>query len=391
MEDKTILISEPRKGTQCVSRDLLWKLFILSIVGCLNYFSIGMHSYTVNEWTQHQVKVRYFGNISIQSNFSACTETNKSDPDYITYTHVQQETARWQIYNTVASTVPAFITALVYPSYSDTFGRKYLFILSLIGVFLQLFIDCITISLNGNLVFTVLGSFMFGITGTTYCLLSAMFSYIADITENGKQRTAAMTIVESELLIMSTTSGLAVGFYIDAVGYVSPAITAACMSFVNLLIVIFILPETLERSRRHKRLPVIKSVKRITNFYLRVSKEFKGKRTLYILMIVSFIVLDLCSVHRRSLEVLYQLGMPFCWGPKKIGYFAALSNVGQSLAAIGLIVVLQKCLSDVSIGMLASLSNACSYILEAFASTDLMLYLGMILSTDYCIPPNEHF
>ena len=373
---RKIFDSKSNKRMFCISRALFWKLFVLILVGCINYFAMGLHSYTVNEWTQNQVKVKYFGNSTFHSNFSACKQSNKSDPNYITYTHVQQESARWQIYNTVASTVPALLTALVYPSYSDTFGRRYLFMLSLSGIFFQHLIDGMTILFSGSLVFIVLGAFMFGITGTSYCLLSAMFTYVADVTVSGKQRTAAITIVESFLLIMSTTSGLAVGFFIDAYGYIYPGITAACLAFANLLIVFFILPETLEKSRRQKRLPVVQSVKRITDFYL--SEEFKGKRSLYILMILSFIVLDLCSVHRRALETLYQLGMPFCWGPKKIGYFSALTNVGQSLMSIGIVVLLQKCLSDISIGMLASLSNACSYILEAFAYTDLMLYLGTL-------------
>ena len=68
--------------------------------------------------------------------------------------------------------------------------------------------------------------------------------------------------------------------------------------------------------------------------------------------------------------------MPFCWGPKKIGYFAALSNIGQGVFAIGIVALLQNCLSHVSIGMLASFSNACSLVLEGFTYTDVMLYLG---------------
>ena len=362
------------KETKRLSRAVFLKILFLSFVGCINYFAMGLHSYTVSEWTQHQVKIKYFHNRTFSANFSACESANKSDPGYITYTHVQQETSRWQIYNTIASSVPAFITAIVYPSYTDTFGRRYLFILSLTGVFLQFFVDALTIVFNGSLIYVVLGAFMFGITGTTYCLLSAMFTYIADVTEKGKQRTATITIVESLLLIMSTSSGLVAGFFIDGVGFMFPAITAASMSFINLLVVSFFLPETLPRSMRQKRLPVLRSVKRVIDFYL--SSDFKGKRSLYILMIASFVILDLCSVHRRTLEVLYQLGMPFCWGPKKIGYFAALSNIGQGVFAIGIVALLQKCLSDVSIGMLASFSNACSLVLEGCAYTDVMLYLG---------------
>ena len=357
-----------------MSRTVFLKLSFLSFLGCVNYFALGLHTYTVSEWTQHQVKLKYFYGKTFTANFSACESANKTDPDYITYTHVQQSTSRWQIYNTIASAAPALITAIVYPSYTDTFGRRYLFIVSLVGVFLQFFIDALTILFNGSLVFIVLGAFMFGATGTTYCLLSAIFTYIADLTEQGKQRTAAITIVESLLLIMSTSSGLLAGFFIDGVGFKFTAITAASMSFVNLLIVSLFLPETLPMGMRQKRLPVVRSVKRVIDFYL--SSDFKGKRSLYIPMIVSFIVLDLTTVHRRTLEVLYQLGMPFCWGPKKIGYFAALSNVGQSVFAIGIVALLQKCLSDVSIGMLASFSNACSLVLEGFAYTDVMLYLG---------------
>ena len=377
-DDENVPTTKAHRKPTFISKSALWKLFILTFIGCLNYFYKGLHSYVVNEWTQHIVKHKYFGNRTFSANFSACETTNKSDPDYITYTHVQQETARWQIYNTIASTVPAFITAVVYPSYSDTFGRKYLFILSLTGIFLQLLIDALTILLNGSLAFIILGAFMFGISGPSYCLLAALFSSIADVTESGKQRTAAFMIVESLLVLLWTISGLVAGFFIDATGFIYPGITCACLSLANLLIAVFLLPETLPQSLRQKRLPVHKSLKRVVDFYL--SSNFKGQRSLYIILIVSYVVVDFCGVHRRALETLYQLGMPFCWGPKKIGYFAAITSVGQSIFSMGMVSLLQKYLSDVSIGMLASLSNACSFVLEGFAYTEVMLYLGTYLS-----------
>ena len=137
---------------------------------------------------------------------------------------MQQETSRWQIYNTVASSVPAFITAIVYPSYTDTFGRRYLFILSLTGIFLQFFVDALTTVFN----------------------------------------------------IIRASRGI---FHRWSRFHVSCNHSRINVFHKSTCRFIF-LTETLHRSMRQKRLPVLRSVKRVTDFYL--SSAFNGKRSLYI-------------------------------------------------------------------------------------------------------------
>ena len=48
------------KETEHLSRAVFLKILFLSFVGCIYYFAVGLHSYTVGEWTQQQVKIKHF-------------------------------------------------------------------------------------------------------------------------------------------------------------------------------------------------------------------------------------------------------------------------------------------------------------------------------------------
>jgi PCFT/HCP family folate transporter-like MFS transporter 1/3 len=213
----------------------------------------------------------------------------------------------------------------------------------------------------------IISSFIEGITDSYFTVYSGCYSFIADVTEPGRQRTLVLTLFDAIQLLTTTLSGLASGYFIEFQGYFVPMATCTLIQFCAWVIAIIFLPETLQKE-------LLPHLKRTVGFYR--SDEFSGKRAAYTLLVLSIFTAEMTGNNRASIEMLYQLGKPFCWPSQKIGLFSAALHAAQGLAGICLIAPLKKCLSEVSIAIISNFSNMVSFVLEAFAKSDLMLYLG---------------
>ena len=156
--------------------------------------------------------------------------------------------------------------------------------------------------------------------------------------------------------------------------------TAAGIQFLVFLVTILFLSESLDKKKRLEPPPFTTTIRRPFLFY--TSRDFKGYRGLFIFLICAFIIADMTEVHRRSMETIYQLGIPFCWTPAKIGIYTTVFSFGENVFGLTALKLFQKCISDVSIAMLSLLGNAASFIIEALATTDIMLYLGRYSKKD---------
>jgi hypothetical protein len=143
---------------------------------------------------------------------------------------------------------------------------------------------------------------------------------------------------------------------------------------ISWIIAVFFLPETHQKQNRANKTSLCTNIKRLAILY--TSDNFLKKRSSYIILLVTYFFTELTNTQRASLEMLYQLGQPFCWPSEKIGLFSAARHATQGIAGAVLIAPLKRCLSDVSIATWSALFNAGSYVLEAFAKSDLIMYLG---------------
>ncbi|XP_060577944.1 lysosomal proton-coupled steroid conjugate and bile acid symporter SLC46A3-like [Ruditapes philippinarum] len=355
-----------------------YKYFLLLLVMVFLYISVGITFYTISQWIQYKVRKEILQGIEINST-SVCEGTNQSDPVYEKFQTVEKKTAFWQMLNQLASSIPGSLAVLIIPSFSDSLGRKVLFVLPTTTILLKEVIYALIIYFEWDILWVVLASLFEGIFGSFYLFRSGMYAYIADITKPGRHRTLALTILEGSFLIFITLSGLAAGYFIEFEGFLVPMITCVGLIFFAWCIVIFALPETHEKHNRAKKMPFGDHMKRITGFYR--SKQFSNKRSAYVMLLLAFFIAELTSSHRTSLEMLYQLGKPFCWPSQKIGLFSAARHATEGFAGLVLIAPLKSCFSEIIIAILSSMFNAGSYVLEAFADTDLILYLVPIPAT----------
>lgn len=349
------------------------RYFLLIIVMFFVNIAMGISFYLVTQWIGDMMRKQILEGANINSS-SVCEGTNKSDPEYSKFKDVEQKTAFWQMLSSLATTIPCLITTLILPSYSDRIGRRYIFLIPTTAMLMKYVAYVLFFYFELDVIWLVVASMIEGFSGSFFTLSSGVYSYIADVTTAGRRRTIAVTTYDGFLLICVTLSSLSAGYFIEFEGFIIPMLTCATLQFIAWLIIIFFLPETHQKRYRAQHMSFCDHFKRITDFYR--SKQFAGKRCTYILLLVSYSIGELTSAHRSSLEMLYQLGKPFCWPSQKIGLFSAARHATQGFASLVLIAPLKACFSDISIATFSAIFNTGSYVLEALANTDLMLYLG---------------
>ena len=347
---------------------LKWPLAAIFLV----YFSGWLNVYSVNDWIQHRVKMMMYPNESLQSR-GACA--NESDPAYDKLARVQQETSRWLMYNTIALKTASPVLGFVCAVFTDTYGRKFLFIYSNFGQVLYYTLAAIIVFFNMDFIYLVVANVIYGLTGVG--LLAVTYSYIADITEAGNERALATLLVSIATYVPGTIGSLTTGLFIEKSGFAYPAFTAAGVSLISFLIATFLIPESVTKPVKgeKKKCPRLTSII-IEPFSFYFSKRFKGLRRVYILFLFAFVFADMSMEHRKTVENLYLLGMPFCWKPFKIGIFAAAISTSTNFVGLGALKLMQKKLLNPTIALLSSTVTCVSFIMEAVAKTDVTLYLG---------------
>lgn len=371
-ENDTLLSKKDRSQECTVDFKPNWRHALIMPACFFAAFGGQLCLFVSYEWTHDQVAKEYFGNTT--NNISTCRPANKSDTEYAKYQTVQGQSAKWLTIYSVSELIPVILVQLVLPSYTDTYGRKFLLILTMFGACVKSVAITLTVHFEASFWYLVAGLTVCGMTGTFFALLSAAFSFIADITFSQQYRTAAIVVLEAMLLISSVAASFLSGYFIETIklGFYYTSLIGTGLGVLG-LVLIFFTPESLPKQRRSSHKPICATIKRMVDFY--ISSEFKGQRKAYILLLLAFSFGIVAGINRQSMETLYFLGQPFCWGPSKIGVFSMVRTGAQTLLGLGSVRFLQICLSDVAIAILSTVSTAISYMIEAFATTTLMIYM----------------
>ncbi|XP_052274098.1 proton-coupled folate transporter-like isoform X2 [Dreissena polymorpha] len=374
IQTTTSTIVRNEKASTELRRAHFWLVPVLLMM----YVGINTGYYVIQQWVQRFIVIRYgvdTGNLTTTAGCDA--QTNISG--YAAYMRVEQDTAQWEMYVSLATTIPAFFASTLIPSYSDSFGRKYLFILGITSTTLRLAVTSVCIYFQWDLIWIVVAAVVDGMTGGFYTIMSASMSYIADITPTGSKRTTALTVNDGLLLICSTFSGVGSGFFIQHKGFLLPIVSCCGLCVVAFFTAVCFLPETHMKHHRTKPKSALCMLKRMTHIY--TNNAFKKRRSAYLILITAYFFQELVSTHRSSIEILYQLGRPFCWSAEKIGLFSAARHFTQGIAGMVLIVPLKSCMSDITLTIVSAIFCTGSFVMEALAITDTVLYLVPVLAT----------
>ena len=361
------------------------RLCIFPIV-TLYFFGFGILMYAVPEYVRSrvadEVKSDWHGHGQTKgteqgadTKYNPCT-SNHSSPEYKLHTEIQQESAKWLLYVGLCSYIPALVSNLILGSYSDIHGRIFVFGLCTVGNTLRCFIFTVVIFSKASLLFLLLGTLIDGVMGSFTVYFAVLFSYVSDITNAGRTRTMTIVFVELILGLTISVSSFASGYFIRSKGFIYPMLTATILSAVASISSLIFLPETLPRRGRSENKSCIKNVKRSAKFY--TFSEFQSRLTTckYILLILCFTFVAIPNMNRMTMEALYQLGRPFCWGPSKIGWFGTVKVACMSIVGMGVVCSLRQCVKDDVIAVVGAVMAIASFIVEGLAKIDAVLYTG---------------
>ncbi|XP_052766914.1 solute carrier family 46 member 3-like [Mya arenaria] len=344
-------------------------------VTLLIYVSVGIGYFTTQQWIQHYVKIKLgFTNDSMPG-----CNASKNSTRYKDFHEVERQTAQWSMYVTLAAAVPSIFATAIVSSYSDSVGRKFLFILFSGSTTIRLTLCSLAIYFKWDLIWIVVAIGLDGLTGSTHTSSSAAMAYLADLTSSGHHRTIALTINDGFHMLCVTLSLLVGGVFVRQFGFLVPMIVCAGMACLAFILTLCFLPESHGRQNRSEVHSVCKALSRITDIY--TGSSFNQNKAPYIVLIICYFFQELVGTHRTSIEILYQLGQPFCWGADKIGVFSAARHATQGLAGIVFIVPLKRCMSESYIAAFSAFFNTGSFILEALAKSDIILFLVPVLAT----------
>ena len=328
-------------------------------------------SLTLQQFVYVKLQREKFPNESFNSSIPVCN-ANESDPKYKLQVDVQKESAEWMTYFSLASGIPGFFADLVLGSYTDRFGRKFLFFLPCIGAFVHLVVNTVGIYTDFALYWYIPASIFDGLTGQLFGLLLVTFSYTADITKPGRQRSLGIVIIELSIGIGVSAFSFSTGYFIQATGFFWPMLFAA-VCLVLTLVLVFILPETYTKEKREQ---TSSPWNNLTNgFALYIGKENPGKRWKYIILMLTFVLTMFPVLGRVNVETLYVLNSPFCWDPEHVSWFVALRSGTQQIVGMALVKPLQLMFSDEIIAAVGSLSFVAGFTIEGLARQDTLLYV----------------
>ncbi|XP_045190794.2 solute carrier family 46 member 3-like [Mercenaria mercenaria] len=371
MPTETDPLIQTEEGTDEKRRSIKWKHITILPAMFFTFVGGGIFGFIINEWTQNKIQNERFPNMTTKNNFEACNNTNHSDPVYINYKAVQQDSSIWLLYYSIAQHIPMFLVNIVLTGYTDTYGRKFLFVLATFGACAKYCVITVVIHFNASLWYATAMQAFDGFLGSSFALFAVSFSFVADITHKDNHRVLGVVIIDALLISTGIFSSLLSGYFIETLkyGFFNTAVISSSICLLGFFLIILFLPETLDKSKRQPPKSLFGTMKNMIQFY--VSEDFKGKRLIYLLLLASLFF----AVSRTHIEILYFLGQPFCWGPSKIGVFTMTRLALLGVIGLGSLRLLQIFLSNEAIAVLSTVSLAASFMIEAFAKTNLLIYM----------------
>ena len=142
-----------------------------------------------------------------------------------------------------------FIGAPLVGRFSDRFGRKPLLLFSIAGTFLSL----LMLGFARSIPVIMISRFLDGLTGGNITVAQA---YISDVTDE-KSRAKGMGMIGAAFGL-GFILGPASGGFLSQWGYAVPAFVSAGLSFLNLLMISILLPESLPKEKRVQHMSEVK-------------------------------------------------------------------------------------------------------------------------------------
>lgn len=286
---------------------------------------------------------------------------------------VEADTAVLGLIVGTTARLPSIVATLILGPISDRFGRKPAIIVVLTGIILHSTLVLIIVELHLDLRFFILSAGLRGLAGGMAGILTASYSYIADISSK-KWLTIRLGVLESMNFIAGSLSLIIGGVLIHLSGcqFELPAILSLACVVAALPYALIALPESLDRDEKSRRRSETSTQTRslgpkallrgLQIFFCKGYSRWK----LWLCLFIMFITVANIS-GTTSVIILYLLHYPLQWDPIQIGAFLGSSEFVHGLglililpilvhsgtrdSVIALVAVFLTCMMDVCLGL----------------------------------------
>lgn len=347
--------------------------YLIGPIFFLHLFTFSMFNTVINLYYPYHAGKELFLKESVTSKESSLCQSNENSSS-TNEQIVQSVVAEYFLYASVCMGIPCLISNIFIGSISDRYGRKKLLFVPTFGLLVAKIIVVVFMYIKLSLYYFLIPSIFFSIMGDIFAVFQIALSYVSNITEGTKRRTVGIAFVELFVGMGTLLGGVFAGYLIQSVGYIwtlSIATIVKCASLVNILL----LPSTIPPTKTPWSIKeTIGSLKESFQFYY--SRQFAGTRWKYNLSLAIFIIVNMATIGRDSVETLYILSPPFCFTPVLVGWFHATNSLMQQAIAMLLIRIFLKFFSNEFLAMFGALSGITYFVIETAAHSTLMLFLG---------------
>ncbi|XP_065652323.1 proton-coupled folate transporter isoform X3 [Hydra vulgaris] len=334
-----------------------------------------LHAPLIQQYIYQRISEDYQMSGKIKDDVSGC-ELSAIENDNVTYEirkNVQSLTSYIHLGIILSAALPSLFMALLLGTWSDKVGRRIVLFLPVLGGLLDCTCILITMFTRAPLFVLFIGSFINGLGGFFTTMILAVFSYIADITDEDN-RAMRLGVLEAVAFTSGMISHMTSGWWIHHLGFKAPYIFIFALHSVGLVYITFVLPESSSATEKlHlKDLFCRAHFKKVINLFTKADSRYKWQ--LYGLAVTSALMM-ISSIGFGSVIVLFALDAPFCFSPIMIGYFLADCMFMQALGAVFSLMLLRKYFSEIFLTQLGIASIIASLVMIALITKRWQMFL----------------